>query len=149
MSERMMTEKDILEFVEYEFRGIVSIRIDFVDNNGFLFGQFFFRESAMPYNIEKEIDGTVEVRFRKDAVHIGGFFLGESIKLGTDLFHATNDLKAIAQAGAFEEHVFRQMSQSMMPRAFVACADGYGKAGVCNFARMRFIYHMQTARQRV
>ena len=67
MSERMMTEKDILEFVEYKFRGIVSIRIDFVDNNGFLFGQFFLRESAMLYNIEKEIGGTVEVRFRKDA----------------------------------------------------------------------------------
>ena len=92
MTQRMVIEKDILEFVVDQLCGRVVITLDFIADNLYLLVNLMLGILAVEDDICQYIDGFGEVLLRNGCIEDSIFFIGKGIHISTNSLNGIDNL---------------------------------------------------------
>ena len=121
-AERMLPPKISREhFMDKVFR-IVLNHADFFEDDGALALDFIGGKLGVEDHIGENIEHGVEMFIEHASVEAGHFLGGEGVDHAADGIDFASDGFGRAAAGAFEEHVFKKMEDTVEVRSFIARA---------------------------
>ena len=130
MPQGMTLKQQILEVVEDQLRRTVFIRTDLIPDHIRLFGNLHLRKRRMKYQIDQQVEGTLEMLAHEERIDKRLFLRCIGIQFATHRLHPVQDIVRTMALGTFKNHVFHEMRQSVFRRLLVAGPGIDGKSAI-------------------
>ena len=148
-SQRMSAEYQVFEIVEYQFRRVVLVRLNLVDNDFRFFGYLAFGKSGVEDNIRQQFESASEVLGKEGGVNYRLLLIGIGVEVAAHILHPVQDVPRLALGSPLEDEVLHKVSHTLFVFQFVARTGVYGKATISHLGRRRFVDDAQPVSQRM
>ena len=123
IAERMAREERLFEVVVNDVFGIILGVLQLFDHHEFFLLHLAPFECCIQHEVRKDIHGFAQVRIEHAGVVAGLLFGGKRIEVTAERLEALRDFTHVPVVRAFEDHMFEEVTYSVLGGFFVSGPD--------------------------